>query len=197
MKINTKLRTLAILGAVALGSIGGLTATAANAADDAASQTTSTGIVERDINTVSVEPANDEANLAKLNQLKGTQTSAEIAAIVSSEKKHVALLDTETNTYVAAFYVQEPTFTLFAISVRGPGCATTDACATTASGVPNGYYGTGQRDINLTNITKIFAGNRNTSFWYNVSGGSAADYVAAGATTYLSSARHYLSITRS
>lgn len=110
----------------------------------------------------STESLYDITMRVALNDLAGTQTQDEILAIVNSPDPSEALYDPNTQTYLAARYV-EPTMSPFAIGVRGPGCATGDACATNA--VNNGYYGTGSKSINLSGVTKITSGNRVTTWW--------------------------------
>lgn len=154
------------------------------------------GITATDPGTISASEEQDQGAIdARLTKLSKTQTRAEVDAIMQSGRRYDALL-TDAG-YVAAIPVDEPFYAKFqAVSVRGPGCSTGDACATSSSGINFGYYGTGSRDINITNITHIYGGNRTTTFWRNVPGGSSGDFIAANARTVTVPAHHYLRITR-
>lgn len=99
---------------------------------------------------------------AALDRLSLTQTPADIQAILESDQPAETLYDTTTNTYLAA-RLAEPLPGLFGITPRGPGCATTDACATGSTSY--GYYGQGQLDIRLSGITRVFSGDAPTTWW--------------------------------
>lgn len=135
------------------------------------------------------DPAADA--VAKLNSLVGTQSAAEIQEIVTSGRQIETLVN-DDNVTIAAFYV-EPTFSTMAISERGPGCAVGDACATTTSNTPFGWYGTGQKDINVSNVKRIAAGYYTTTFFR----GGQGDFVARNQTTNFTSPRNYNGIARS
>lgn len=141
------------------------------------------------VGTVSTDYA--EA-MVKLEALRGTQTTAEIAAIVTSGQQVETLVD-DNNVTVAAYIVEQPAWSIFAISPRGPGCAAGDACAWVNGTIANGWYGTGQRDINVSNVLRIFAGSNNTTFWRS----GAGDNLAPNVTSNFTSGRSYYSITRS
>jgi len=106
------------------------------------------------------ETAYDAAVRVVLERLSVTQSPDKIAAILQSDRPTESLYDPTTNTYLAA-RIADPLPNLFAITPRGPGCATTDACATGETSY--GYYGTGQLNIGLSGITKIFSGDAQTT----------------------------------
>jgi hypothetical protein len=104
---------------------------------------------------------------ARLKALEGTQTQAQILAIVDSAKRVQALYDTVTNKYLAA-YVEAPSASPQTIYPDGPGCALTDACAITTSNVHYGFYGTGSAvTINVPSVKNVYAGNVKTFWYYN------------------------------
>jgi hypothetical protein len=98
----------------------------------------------------------NDAVMARLNALRGTQGDAEIQAILTSGKPSESLFDSTSGKYVAA-YLTEATVSLFTITPRGPGCATTDACAYSGGTIPYGYSGTGSLAINVPNVTRAAA----------------------------------------
>lgn len=112
--------------------------------------------------------AHDYLVRSELERLVGTQTQAEIDALMNSGLPVTGWVDPETNTVVAARLDDAPVFNPFAITQRGPGCATGDACATNSNA--NGYYGTGTLNINLTGVTKIFSGSHSTTWWQGGTG---------------------------
>lgn len=128
--------------------------------------------------------------VAKLNSLVGTQSPDEIEDIVTSGRAIETLVN-DDNVTIAAFYV-EPTFSTMAITPRGPGCAVGDACATTTSNTPFGWYGTGQLNVNVSNVKRISAGYYTTTFFR----GGTGDFVAPNQTTNFTSPRNYNGITR-
>ena len=135
--------------------------------------------------------AQDAANRAQLDALVGTQTQKEIAAILNSGEPAQSLYDPVTNEYLAAF-IEEPTFVTQAIHLRGPGCAAGDACANNVIG----YYGTGQLTFPspYTSITKIYAGDKATTWWRTA---TAGNFLNPGATLNFTSPVTMVSITRS
>lgn len=126
----------------------------------------------------------DAAIIAQLKAIEGTQTPEEIAAIMEGPSYTLG----EDGEFTAAIAAPE-SIGARAISIRGPGCATGDACANSV----NGYYGTGVRDINLKNITKISSGNENTTWWYN---NNATGYNLTPGTTTFINATNLTRITR-
>ncbi|OMH37115.1 hypothetical protein BGP79_15665 [Tersicoccus sp. Bi-70] len=70
----------------------------------------------------------------------GKQSPAELRRIERSGQPAQLLTDEHGKTI--AGYIEEPKITPY-LSHRGPGCALTDACATSSNGTPNGFYGTG------------------------------------------------------
>lgn len=140
---------------------------------------------------VSAETSQDAANRAALQSLIGSQTDEQIRVILNSGEPTEALADPVSGKVVAARY-SSPAVSIFTISPSGPGCASTDACATNA--YKNGYYGTGQLTISLYNVTKIFAGDKTTTWWQGGTGTVQAPYN----TLYFGgSGAHLTSITRS
>lgn len=125
--------------------------------------------------TIPDTAAEDAAIKAQLEALAGTQTPDEIAAIM--EGPNYALGD-ENGVTVAAI-AKPATIGVRAISIRGPGCAVGDACANNV----NGYYGTGWLNLNLSGITKVASGNKNTTWWFDVA--NSKGYNLTANTTYL------------
>jgi hypothetical protein len=66
--------------------------------------------------------ASSEAILHRLEALATTRTAAEIEAILASGAPAEILLETETNTSVAAIKT-DPDLSAFAVSPVGPGCS--------------------------------------------------------------------------
>lgn len=91
----------------------------------------------------------------ELESLVGTQSDAELTALATDTQPAELLVD-DNNEVIAGYYV-EPTFSTFAIGVRGPGCAVGDACAW--NGTNNGWYGTGSKYITISGVTRISAGS--------------------------------------
>lgn len=135
--------------------------------------------------------ADDQALLAELEQLAETQTAAEVADVLESGEPAQALYDVETNEYVAAF-VEEPTFGTLAVTQRGPGCFTGDACIVNKT---IGFYGTGQLTFanKVSGVTKLFAGSTHTTWWKSTLGIQQP----ANVTTTLTAAVTLSAITRS
>lgn len=77
------------------------------------------------------ETHHDAAVRAALEHLSKTQTREEIQAVLDSGEPTESLADPGTFEVIAA-RLAEPAPRLFEIVPRGPGCATTDACATGA-----------------------------------------------------------------
>jgi len=125
--------------------------------------------IQASVPGTSTSSAANDAIVAKLQALEGTQTAEEIKSIITSGQPAEGLFDPVTGKWVAA-YQETPKFSTQAISARGPGCATIDACATTSSNIPRGYYGTGQKDITVNNVKRVYAGNENTTWYYGNSG---------------------------
>jgi len=125
-----------------------------------------------------------EVEKAYLEDLAQDQTPAEIDAILNSGENFVSLFDPETGETTAAYIEPESIFTQ-AITPRGPGCASTDACATTTTPSYYGWYGTGTLAVNVANTAKVYAGNKLTGFAF--SSGSAIA-LPAGSTAVLVSA---------
>ncbi|MEC5152586.1 hypothetical protein [Cryobacterium sp. GrIS_2_6] len=81
----------------------------------------------------SPSPSDNSAVIAQLETLAKTQSATEVEKILEAGGPVVSLYDVETNEFTAA-YVEEQGFSTMAITPRGPGCATTDACANSARG---------------------------------------------------------------
>lgn len=126
----------------------------------------------------------------ELESLVGTQSDAELTALATDTQPAELLVD-DNNEVIAGYYV-EPTFSTFAIGVRGPGCAVGDACAW--NGTNNGWYGTGSKYITISGVTRISAGSYTTTFWRSAGNG---DFVAANKAITFTSGRAYNQITRS
>lgn len=137
--------------------------------------------------TIPDTAASDAEIKSQLEALVGTQTPEEIAAIMEGPNY---ALGGEDGAIVAA--MPKPSiFTPRAITIRGPGCATGDACANNV----NGYYGTGSLSINLSGITKVTSGSLNTTWWYN---NNATGYnLTANTTFFTPSPTKLTKITRS
>lgn len=135
------------------------------------------------------ETAQQAESRAALEALIGTQTDAEIQAIMTSTEPAEGLIDPLTGKVIAARY-SAPVASFFSIGVRGPGCATTDACA--YNGYNNGYYGTGQLNINLYNVSTVSSGDKTTTFW-----NGALAYVMAPYKTLSVGGVHLNAVTRS
>ena len=84
----------------------------------------------------------DGAIRTRLKALVGTQTQAEIQAIIAAGPSET-LFDSETGTVSAAYATEQPSIMSRLITMRGPGCGTGDACATS-----------GTRTYNLTKLTR-------------------------------------------
>lgn len=200
MKVTNRKRAGVLSACVTLALLGSLAAGPAYASTDAASA--DGGVITATTPGTPSDTSDDAANLVRLKELAKTQTQAEINAIVNSgEKFHSLLGDTDPasghSKVVAAFLDPKPAIRLLAISTRGPGCATSDGCASSSSGVPHGYYGSGKLGINITGITKIAGGDRTTTFWFRTaSGRTTADFVAAGETAATPTVRHYTQVSR-
>ncbi|WP_152683279.1 hypothetical protein [Kocuria sp. SM24M-10] len=135
--------------------------------------------------------AKDQQALEKLNSLKGKQSKAQIKKILNSGQPADVLYDPETNEYLAAYHT-EPVITPF-LSIVGPGCTSSSACLRNTNNTPFGLEGTGSLTVNLSNITKVSAGNYNTGI-YRTNGTGVI--TRAWNTTYLSSATYVRSVTR-
>ena len=179
------------LASLSLAAVLAAALTAAAVPATAATTVTAPTITQRP-GAVASDPADNPAAQArqKLDALVGTQTPADIAAIVASGKPAELLVD--DNDQVIAAYYKEPTYTTFAVSTRFGGCAYGDACAWVDGTRPIGFYGTGRADININSITRIEAGSNLTTFWR----GNSGDFVAAGQSKNFSSPRDYNAITR-
>ena len=133
----------------------------------------------------------DQLEREKLEELRGTQTPEEISAIANSPEPAVLLFDPVIGKYVAA-YEEKASLGARAIFMRGPGCATTDACM--LSGTTHlGYYGTGSLAGDWRSVTRLSAGNYTTTFWY----GGSGTFVAANKSVQLTVATNFNKITRS
>jgi hypothetical protein len=113
--------------------------------------------------------ADVDSSRVRLEALVGTQTQAEIQAILAAGPAE-SLFDPETGVHSAAFATEQPSIFSRMITMRGPGCGTGDACATSGT-IPHGWYGTGSLAINTTGVTKVSAGSNVTTFWYSASQG--------------------------
>ncbi|UKJ63942.1 hypothetical protein H1Q78_00100 [Cellulosimicrobium cellulans] len=87
-------------------------------------------------------PQGSEEVRTILEDLAETQSPDQVAEIYRSGERAEFLLDPETNEFIAAVRI-EPTFSPFAITPLGPGCATDSVCLRNSSGTNYGYIGTG------------------------------------------------------
>jgi hypothetical protein len=83
----------------------------------------------------------DSAVRAKLEALVGTQTQAEIQAIIAAGPSE-GLFDPETGGTSAAYATEQPSIISSLIIMRGPGCGTPEACLRSGI-VPRSFYRTG------------------------------------------------------
>ncbi|MDF9875624.1 hypothetical protein [Cellulosimicrobium cellulans] len=100
-----------------------------------------------------------------LEDLADTQSPDQVAEIYRSGERAEFLLDPETNELVAAVKI-EPTFSPFAITPLGPGCATDSVCLRNSGGTNFGYIGTGTLSGTWNSIRYMAPGNRTTDFTY-------------------------------
>ena len=133
----------------------------------------------------------DDAEMTRLQALVGTQTQAEIQAIIAAGPS-MTLFDPETGGVSAAYPTEDPSPISRMISMRGPGCGGGDACAMSGT-IPHGWYGTGSLTINTTGVTKISAGSYVSTFWYS---GSQGIFVAANQTVALPKSYNLVKLTR-
>ncbi|MBW0254429.1 MULTISPECIES: hypothetical protein [unclassified Cellulomonas] len=134
----------------------------------------------------------DTALRAELDALAAVQSEDEVDAILNSGQQVQALYDVEAGEYVSAF-VEEPTIVTRAITQRGPGCASGDACIVNKT---IGFYGTGQLTFksSISGVTKVSAGNKVTTWWRSATVGV---YQNVNVTTTFTSPITLVSITRS
>ena len=135
----------------------------------------------------------DRIQREKLEALRGTQSEAELQELATSEATAVLLYDMATGTYLAGYEETEPEASTMAISPRGPGCATGDACLTVNKTQNYGYYGSGSLSSFWSNVTRIGSGNLTTTFWYN----NAGTFLAPNKTMLLGQPATFNKITRS
>ncbi|MFD5598579.1 hypothetical protein ACFWHR_00850 [Leucobacter sp. NPDC058333] len=116
------------------------------------------GIIELGPGVTTSSPAGEAAIDAALSDLQGTQTQAEIDSLVDLGNATV-LYDLESGVDLAAISIAPKPGPLGrAITVVGPGCSSTSMCLTNKN--PNGFAGSGTRSVNLSGVTKAFAGDR-------------------------------------
>jgi hypothetical protein len=131
---------------------------------------------------VTSSPQGSEEVREILEDLAKTQSPEQVAEIYRSGERAEFLLDPETNEFVAAVKI-EPTFSPFAITPLGPGCATDSVCLRNSSGTNFGFIGTGTRSGTWNNIRYMAPGNRTTEFTYK--DGSKTEIVNLAAWTSL------------
>ncbi|MFJ4074420.1 hypothetical protein [Curtobacterium sp. NPDC089991] len=115
--------------------------------------------------------------LAVLTDLRGTQSHAEIDAVMQGAAPVEALADPDTGDILAAMSVRSR-----ALTPVGPGCTSTSACMLRSSGGPYGLTGTGTKTGTWRGVTGVKSGSRRTSFW--ASNGMAYEYRAGASVTW-------------
>lgn len=183
------MRTRSTATALALGlGLGLLGAASATAVDTSG---VDVPLTQRDDDVPHVD-VDDSALRAKLDSLAQTQSETQVEAILDSGLPVQALYDVEADEYVAAF-VDTPEIVSRAISQRGPGCASGDACIVNKT---MGYYGTGQLTFksSISGVTKVSSGNKVTTWWRS---GTLGHYQNINVTTTFTSPITLVSITRS
>jgi len=126
-------------------------------------------------------------------ELAGTQTETEIEAIIDSGLPVADLFDPITEEVIAAVQIAPPSPLSRAITWTSPGCGIGSACITSA-GIPFGYTGSGALAGPWSKVSKVAAGNRNSTFWVSQTSGYALG--AIGARTFTSTV-NLVSLTRS
>jgi len=123
---------------------------------------------------------------SELQPLVGTQSPAQVSAVIDSGKPYNAIFDTTTQKYIAAAYAKKAAFRPLTI-VTGcgrSGEATVDQMVS-GGGRATCYSGTGSKTVNLPNTYYLSAGAYLTTLWYGP-GAIYGVYAAAGNSIYLS-----------